>query len=184
MAHIQIIVGSTRPTRVGRKIADWFVGQAEVPAGSTIEIIDLADINLPLLDEPMSAMTGQYSKDHTKAWSEIINKADGYVFVTPEYNHSTSGALKNAIDYLYTEWAYKPVAFVGYGGMGGTRAIEHLVGIASELKMFPLKSRVHILDVWSALDENDQVKPELARGNPSALLEEVATVAEATKSLR
>jgi NAD(P)H-dependent FMN reductase len=184
MAHIQVIVGSTRPGRVGRKIADWFLSQAQVPEGSTVEIVDLADINLPLLDEPVSAMWDQYSKDHTKAWAEIIAKADGFVFVTAEYNHGVPGALKNAIDYLYKEWAYKPVAFVGYGGMGATRSIEHLVGTASELRMFPLKSRVHVLDVWAALDDNDQVKPELARGDATALLQEVATVADATKNLR
>jgi NAD(P)H-dependent FMN reductase len=184
MAHIQVIVGSTRPGRVGRKVADWFVKQAEVPAGSTIEIIYLADINLPLLDEPISAMMNQYSKDHTKEWSSIISKADGYVFVTPEYNHGTSAALKNAIDYLYSEWGYKPVAFVGYGGMGATRAIESLVVSASELRMFPLKSRFHVLDVWSAIDEKGNIDPNLVRGDATALLQEVATVAEATKSLR
>lgn len=184
MAHIQIIVGSTRPSRVGRKIADWFVAQAKVPAGSTVELIDLVDINLPLLDEPVSAMMNQYSKDHTKAWSKIISKADGYVFVTPEYNHGTSAALKNAIDYLNKEWAYKPVAFVGYGGMGATRAIESLVVTASELRMFPLKSRYHVIDVWSAVDEDGKVNPNLIRGDATALLAEVAKVADATKSLR
>lgn len=184
MAHIQVIVGSTRPGRVGRKVADWFLAQAQIPAGSTIEIVDLADINLPLLDEPMSAMMNQYSKDHTKEWAKIVSKADGYVWVTPEYNHSTSAALKNAIDYLYKEWTYKPVAFVGYGGMGATRAIEHLVNVASELSMFPLKSRYHVLDVWSAFNENGSIKPELIRGDASAVLSEVVKVAVATKSLR
>lgn len=184
MAHIQIIVGSTRPGRVGRKITDWFVGQAQVPTGSTIEIIDLIDINLPMLDEPKSAMMNQYSKDHTKAWSETVSKADGFVFVTPEYNHGPSAALKNAIDFLYKEWKYKPVAFVGYGGMGATRAIEHLVGISSELSMFPLKSRYHVLDVWSAINEDGSLKPEHIRGDATALLAEVALVADATKSLR
>lgn len=184
MAHIQVIVGSTRPSRSGRKIADWFKKQAKVPAGTTVEIIDLADVNLPLLDEPVSAMMNQYSKDHTKKWADIVGKADGYVWVTPEYNHSTSAALKNAIDYLYKEWTYKPVAFVGYGGMGATRAIEHLVNVASELSMFPLKPRYHVLDVWSAINEDGSVKPELIRGDASAVLVEVAKVAEATKSLR
>jgi NAD(P)H-dependent FMN reductase len=184
MAHIQIVVGSTRPGRSGRKVAEWFLANAEVPAGSTLELIDLKDIDLPLLDEPISAMNNQYSKDHTKKWSEIISKADGYVWVTPEYNHGTSAALKNAIDYLYNEWRYKPVAFVGYGGMGGTRAIESLVVTSSELSMFPLKSRYHVLDVWSAINDDGTIKPELVRGNATALLEEVAKVAEATASLR
>ncbi|HPD99130.1 NAD(P)H-dependent oxidoreductase [Candidatus Saccharibacteria bacterium] len=184
MAHIQVIVGSTRPGRVGRNVADWFMSQAQIPAGSTVEIIDLADINLPMLDEPKSAMMDQYSKDHTKSWSQIISKADGYVWVTPEYNHGTSAVLKNAIDYLYKEWAYKPVAFVGYGGMGATRAIEHLVNIASELRMFPLKSRYHVLDVWAAFNNDGSIKPELVRGDASSLLSEVTKVSDATKSLR
>lgn len=184
MAHIQIIVGSTRPGRIGRKVADWFVSNADVPAGSTIEVVDLAEVNLPMLDEPKSAMMNQYSKDHTKKWAETVSKADGYVWVTPEYNHSTSAALKNAIDYLYKEWTYKPVAFVGYGGMGATRAIEHLVNVASELSMFPLKHRYHILDVWAAINKDGSLKPELIRGDASAVLAEVAKVAEATKLLR
>ena len=184
MAHIQVIVGSTRPGRSGRKIADWFLANADAPAGSTIELIDLADINLPLLDEPISAMNNQYSKDHTKQWSDTVAKADGFVWVTPEYNHGTSAALKNAIDYLYKEWTYKPVAFVGYGGMGATRAIESLVVTASELSMFPLKSRYHVIDVWSAINDDGSVKPELIRGNASAVLAEVAKVADATNSLR
>jgi len=184
MAHIQVIVGSTRPGRSGRKVADWFLSNADVPTGSTVELIDLADIGLPLLDEPISAMNNQYSKEHTKQWSEIVAKADGYVWVTPEYNHGTSAALKNAIDYLYKEWTYKPVAFVGYGGMGATRAIESLVVTSSELSMFPLKSRYHVLDVWSAINDDGSIKPELVRGNASAVLAEVAKVSDATKSLR
>ena len=184
MAYIQVIVGSTRPSRSGRKVADWFLSQAQIPAESSVELVDLAEVNLPLLDEPMSAMMNQYSQDHTKEWAKIVTKADGFVFVTPEYNHSTSGALKNAIDYLYKEWTYKPVAFVGYGGLGATRAIEHLVNIASELSMFPLKSRYHVLDVWSAFNEDGSIKTELIRGDATAVLAEVAKVADATKGLR
>lgn len=184
MAHIQIIVGSTRPGRVGRKITDWFAKDLILPVGTTVEIIDLAEINLPMLDEPMSAMMNQYSKDHTKEWSDIIAKADGYVWVTPEYNHGVPASLKNAIDYLYIEWQYKPVAFVGYGGLGAARAIEHLVGISSELSMFPLKSRYHVLDVWSAINDDGSIKPEHIRGDANALLAEVVKVADATKSLR
>lgn len=184
MAHIQIIVGSTRPARSGRKVADWFVSQAEVPAGSTVEVIDLAEINLPMLDEPISAMQNKYSKEHTKEWSKIISKADGYVWVTAEYNHGAPASLKNAIDYLYHEWTYKPVAFVGYGGMGGTRAIEHLISTASELSMFPLKPRYHVLDVWASFNEDGSIKAEHIRGDASMMLAEVVKVANATQSLR
>jgi NAD(P)H-dependent FMN reductase len=184
MAHIQVIVGSTRPGRVGRPVADWFISQAQIPDGVTLELIDINEVNLPLLDEPISAMNDKYSKDHTKEWSKTISKADGYIWVTPEYNHGVNGALKNAIDYLYKEWKYKPVSFVGYGGLGAARAIEHLVSTASELSMFPLKNRYHIIDVWSAFDEKGGIKPENIRGNANAVVSEVAKVADATKSLR
>ena len=146
MAHIQVIVGSTRPGRTGRKIADWYVDGLEIPAGSTVELIDLADVNLPFLDEAMPAMYGQYANDHTKKWAETIGKADGYVFVTPEYNHAPSPALLNAISYLSAEWKFKPVAFVGYGSIGGARAIQVLVGSASELNMVPVRERVSVIE--------------------------------------
>jgi NAD(P)H-dependent FMN reductase len=184
MAHIQVIVGSTRPGRVGNKVAEWFLAQADVPAGSTVEVIDLLDVDLPMLDEAMPAMYGQYANDHTKKWSAQISKADAYVWVTPEYNHAPSPALLNAINYLKQEWSYKPVAFVGYGGMGATRAIEHLVGVASELSMFALNPRYHVLDVWAAFNEDGSAKPELVRGDATKVLAEVAKVADATKSLR
>lgn len=184
MAHIQIIVGSTRPGRVGRKIADWFMGQVSDDQQNTYEIIDLAEVNLPILNEPMSASQQKYEFDYTKEWSKTISKADGYIWVTPEYNHSTSAALKNAIDYLYLEWGYKPVGFVGYGTLGGSRAIEHLVGIASQLNMVPVSKRVSIMAPWSAVSEDGQVDPNAVIGNPQGLVSEVAKWAEATKSLR
>lgn len=182
MAHIQIIVGSTRPNRAGRKVADWYKNELKVPAGSTVEIVDLLDVNLPLLDEAMPAMYGQYANDHTKKWSEIVNKADGFVWVTPEYNHAPSPALLNAIDYLQQEWAYKPVAFVGYGGVGASRAIEDLVSVASQLKMVPLSERVWINEPWVNVSETGEVSNP--NGDPTGQLTELIKWADATKSLR
>jgi NAD(P)H-dependent FMN reductase len=123
---IGIIVGSTRPGRHARAVADWVLGQTSGRPGAGYEIIDLADYPLPHLDEPMPPSYGQYQHDHTKAWASTIGGYDGFIFVTPEYNHSTSGVLKNAIDYLYAEWNNKAAAFVSYGSLGGARAIEHL----------------------------------------------------------
>ena len=141
MTKIAIILGSTRPERKGEVVADWVVKQA---AGrpATYDLIDLRDHPLPLLDEPVPPSMGQYTNDHTKAWAEVVAPYDGYVFVTPEYNHSTSGVLKNAIDYLYAEWNNKACAFVGYGSLGGARAIEHLRAIASELQMADVRQQV------------------------------------------
>src|SRR5689334_15288346 len=125
---IAVILGSTRPGRNGAVVADWVLAQAAGRTAATYELLDLVDYPLPHLDEPVSAKAGSelYSKDHTKAWANKIAEYDGYVFVTPEYNHSTSGVLKNAIDFLYQEWTNKAAGLVSYGGVGGARAIEHL----------------------------------------------------------
>src|SRR5690606_17611436 len=106
------------------------------------EIVDIADYNLPLLDEPIPPAMGQYSKEHTKKWAKKIAQFDGFVFVTPEYNHATSGALKNAIDFLYQEWNNKAAGFVSYGSAGGTRAVENLRLIMAELQIADVRSQV------------------------------------------
>ncbi|MDQ4214932.1 NAD(P)H-dependent oxidoreductase [Microbacterium capsulatum] len=133
--RIAVIVGSTRPGRKSKDVADWVIAQAQGREGVVYELVDLADYPLPHLDEPLPAAFGQYAGEHTKAWAEKIASYDGFVFVTPEYNHSTSGVLKNALDYLYNEWNNKAAAFVGYGAVGGARAVEHLRAIASELQI-------------------------------------------------
>ena len=116
MLRIAIIIGSTRPGRNGEAVAKWVYEIAQKRSDAEFELVDIKDFNLPLLDEPMSPIMGQYSHQHTKTWSAKIASFDAYVFVTPEYNHATSGALKNAIDFLYHEWVNKAAGFVGYGG--------------------------------------------------------------------
>jgi NAD(P)H-dependent FMN reductase len=140
--RIAIIVGSTRPGRHARAVADWVLGQTSGRPGARYEIIDLADYPLPHLDEPMPPSFGQYQHDHTKAWAATIGGYDGFIFVTPEYNHSTSGVLKNAIDYLYAEWNNKAAAFVNYGSVGGARAIEHLRAVCSELQIAHVRQQL------------------------------------------
>lgn len=136
MLKIAVILGSTRPGRNGKAVADWVMTQAGKRTNADYELIDLLDYPLPHFDEPISPKAGQTpAGDHTKAWASKIAEYDGFVFVTPEYNHSTSGVLKNAIDYLYAEWTNKAAAFVSYGVVGGARAIEHLRGVLSELQI-------------------------------------------------
>jgi NAD(P)H-dependent FMN reductase len=131
---IAVIVGSTRPGRKGRTVADWVIDQAK-GRDASYEIVDLVDYPLPIFDEANHPALGQYEQEHTKAWSKAIASYDGYIFVTPEYNHSTSAALKNALDYLQREWHNKAAALVGYGAVGGTRAVEHLRAVLSVLQI-------------------------------------------------
>src|SRR6202022_3891754 len=126
MLKIAIILGSTRPGRNGEAVAKWVYQVAQKRGDAEFELVDIKDFNLPLLDEPAPPIMGQYSKPHTKAWAAKIGSFDAYVFVAPEYNHGISGALKNAIDFLFAEWNNKAAGFVSYGGASGARAVEQL----------------------------------------------------------
>ncbi|MFE7480197.1 NADPH-dependent FMN reductase [Streptomyces sp. NPDC057552] len=144
MTRLAIVTGSTRTHRRGAAVADWVLttGRKAAPEGVELELVDLADFALPVLDEPAPAAWGIYAHEHTRRWSEAIAAFDGYVFVTPEYNHGVPGPLKNAIDYLYAEWHHKAVGFVGYGVEGGVRAVEQLRQIAAELKLADVGTQV------------------------------------------
>jgi NAD(P)H-dependent FMN reductase len=142
MIRIGIILGSTRPNRNGEQVAKWVYEVASRRSDAEFELVDLRDFPLPHLDEPLPPSMGQYQNEHTRQWADKIASFDGFVFVTPEYNHSTSGVLKNAIDYLYAEWNNKAAGFVSYGGVGGARAAEHLRLIAGELQMADVRQQV------------------------------------------
>lgn len=142
MLKIAIVTGSTRPGRNNQAVANWTYEIASQRKDAEFGLVDIAGFNLPVYDEPMPPMWGRYANDHTKAWSEKIASFDAYVFVTPEYNHSTSGALKNAIDFLYKEWNNKAAGFVSYGGHGGVRAVEHLRLIMAELMIATVRAQV------------------------------------------
>jgi NAD(P)H-dependent FMN reductase len=146
MTKIGIILGSTRPGRNGEQVAKWVNEVAQQRTDAEFELVDLLDYKLPHLDEavPPSMADGQYSQPHTQEWAQKIASFDGFVIVTPEYNHSTSGALKNAIDFLFKEWNNKAVGFVSYGGVGGARAVEHLRLIVGELMMADVRQQVTI----------------------------------------
>jgi len=139
---IGIIIGSTRPGRNGAQVAEWVAALASERTDATFELVDLLDYNLPHLDEAVPASMGQYANEHTRNWAERVASFDGYIFVTPEYNHSTSGALKNAIDFVYGEWNNKAAGFVSYGANGGTRAVEHLRLIVGELQIADVRHQV------------------------------------------
>ena len=143
MIKVAIILGSTRPGRRGEPVAQWVYDRAVKRGDAEYELIDLADYPLPHLDEPMPPSMGRYANQHTLDWSAKIASFDAYVFVTPEYNHSTSGVLKNAIDYLYQEWNNKACGFVSYGSnAGGARAVEHLRLIAGEVQLADVRGQV------------------------------------------
>ncbi|HEX8106044.1 MAG TPA: NAD(P)H-dependent oxidoreductase [Solirubrobacteraceae bacterium] len=158
MTRIAVILGSTRPGRNGEQVAQWVLENASRRSDATFELVDLADYPLPHLDEPLPPSLGQYQGDHTKAWAEKIASYDGYIIVTPEYNHGTSGVLKNAIDYLYAEWNNKAVGFVSYGSAGGARAVEHLRLVAGELQMADVRQQV-VLSLATEFENFSVFKP-------------------------
>lgn len=158
MLQIGIILGSTRPNRNGEAVAKWVLEHARNRTDADFHLIDLRDYNLPLLDEPVPPSQGKYSKEHTKKWAEKISALDGFVFVTPEYNHSTSGALKNALDFLYAEWNNKAAGFVGYGSAGATRAVEHLRLILAELQVATVRAQV-MFSLYNDFNNFSEFKP-------------------------
>ena len=184
MIRIAIIIGSTRPGRKGEAVAKWVYEIARMRSDAEFELVDIRDFNLPLLDEPMSPMMGQYTHQHTKDWSAKIASFDAYVFVTPEYNHGTSGALKNAIDYLYKEWVNKAAGFVGYGGASGTRAVENLRLVMGELQVADVRAQVGLsllrdFENFSILNPSPQQEKSV-----NAMLDQVIAWGGALKTLR
>ncbi|SCG73104.1 NADPH-dependent FMN reductase [Micromonospora inositola] len=158
MTRIGIIIGSTRPGRNGETVARWVHDIATKRVDAEYELVDIKDFNLPHLDEMAPPSLGQYTQPHTLRWAEKIASFDGYVFVTPEYNHSTSGALKNAIDFLYAEWNNKATGFVSYGSVGGTRAVEHLRLVVAELQMADVRAQV-ALSLFTDFENFSVFKP-------------------------
>ncbi len=184
MIKLAIILGSTRPNRNGEAVAKWVYEVAKKRADAEFELVDIKDFNLPLLDEPIPPSIGQYSKPHTKAWSAKIDSFDAFVFVTPEYNHGTSGALKNAIDFLYREWNNKAAGFVGYGSAGGTRAVEQLRLTMAELQIADVRAQV-ALSLFTDFENFSIFKPAPEQEKSvNAMLDQVITWGTALKTLR
>jgi NAD(P)H-dependent FMN reductase len=184
MISIAFIIGSTRPGRKAEDVAKWAFDIASQRNDAQFEVVDIAAFNLPLLDEPVPPSLGQYSKPHTKAWAQKIAGFDGYVFVTPEYNHGTSGALKNAIDYLYKEWNNKAAGFISYGSMGGARAVEHLRLVMAELQVATVRNQV-MLSLFTDFENFKSFKPApMHQQEVGNMLDQLIPWAQALKTLR
>jgi NAD(P)H-dependent FMN reductase len=184
MLKVAIILGSTRPGRNGEAVAKWVYEVATKKGGADYELVDIKDFDLPLLDEPAPPSMGQYTKPHTKAWAAKIASFDAFVFVTPEYNHGTSGALKNAIDYLYKEWNNKAAGFVSYGSAGGVRAVEHLRLVMAELQVADVRAQV-TLSLFDDFEKFSVFKPRPRHeASVGTLLDQLLAWAGALKTLR
>jgi len=180
-----VITASTRPGRVGPTIAEWFVKEATEHSGFDVEVADLAEIDLPMFDEPAHPSTGKYTHQHTKDWSALVDSADAFVFVMPEYNHSYTAPLKNAIDYLNREWAYKPVGFVSYGGVsGGLRAVQAIKPVVSALRMAPVVDAVTIPMVRTMVDEDGFHPNDIVASSVKIMLDELVKIGRSMTRLR
>ena len=184
MLKVGILVGSTRPGRKAEAVARWVYEIARKRADADFEVVDIQDFNLPLLDEPVPPSMGQYSKPHTKAWAANVDSFDAFVFVTPEYNHGTSGAVKNAIEFLFAEWNNKAAGFVGYGSAGGVRAVEHLRLVMAEVQVATVRNQV-ALSLFSDFENFTTFKPD-PRHEKSvhAMLDQVLAWGGALRPLR
>jgi NAD(P)H-dependent FMN reductase len=184
MIKIAVIVGTTRPDRKALDVAQWVMGIAGKRSDASYELVDIQDANLPLLDEPVPASMNQYSKPHTKAWAAKIDPFDGFVFVTPEYNHGISGSLKNAIDFLYKEWNNKAAGFVGYGSAGGVRAVESLRLVMGELMVADVRAQV-MLSLFTDFENFTTFKPAAMHEKAvNTMLDQLVTWSRAMQTVR
>ena len=183
---LRIIIGSTRPGRVGPSVAAWIAERAREHDGFDVQVTDLAELNLPLLDEPNHPRLKEYVNQHTKDWSALVDGSDAFIFVIPEYNHGFNAATKNAIDYLFHEWQHKAAGVVSYGGVSaGTRATQMLKQVLTALKIMPVPEAVNIPFVFQHLDEDKRFKPtEMIDASATAMLDELQRWTESLATLR
>lgn len=184
--NLLVVVASTRPGRIGPSVARWFVEAAKERGGFQVTVADLAEENLPFLDEPHHPRLRDYQHDHTKRWSEKVAAADAVVFVIPEYNYALGAALKNALDYLHHEWHYKAASVVSYGGVAaGTRSAMALHDVAYPLKLFMVPEAVNIPFVRNFLGEDGEIHPnDVMTAAAKGMLDELEKVATALRPLR
>lgn len=184
MIKVGIIVGSTRPGRHADAVAKWVFENAKKRTDAQFEIVDIKDFKLPLLDEPVPPSMGQYSQPHTKVWAQKVASFDAYVFVTPEYNHAPSAALKNAIDFIYGEWNNKAAGFVSYGSANGARAVEHLRLIMAELQIATVRAQV-LLSLFTDFENFTVFKPNaMHETSLTTMLDQLVAWGGAMKTVR
>jgi NAD(P)H-dependent FMN reductase len=186
MLNLKIILGSTRPGRKGEPVANWFYELAQKHAEFNTELLDLAKINLPFLDEPEHPRFKKYQHQHTKDWSALIESADVIVLVTPEYNYGYPAPVKNALDFVYQEWNYKPIGFVSYGGIAaGTRSTQMLKQVVNALKMVSLADNVNIPFIAKKVnDQNKFMNDEITDKSANGMLNELYKLGVALKQFR
>lgn len=186
MINLHVVITSMRPGRVGLPVGEWFDTYARADGRFNVRLVDLMEVNLPFMDEPNHPRLEQYTKDHTKAWSKTIDEADAFAFVTPEYNYGMPASLKNAIDFLSREWAYKPAGFVSYGGIsGGTRSVQHAKQVVTTVNMMPMSPAVNVPFVAKFINDDGRFEPnEPLEKGATALLDELEKWAAALKPLR
>jgi NAD(P)H-dependent FMN reductase len=185
MPILTVIVGSIRPGRAGKPVAEWFIDRARAHGGFDVEVADLAEIRLPLMEEPNHPRLRQYTLQHTHDWSARIDRADAIVFVTPEYNYGYPATIKNAIDYLHQEWKDKPAGFVSYGGIAaGTRAVQQLKQVITTLKMVPVFESVNIPFHTQFIRDGRFEPNDVLEQAATAMLNELVRVGGALRPLR
>jgi NAD(P)H-dependent FMN reductase len=184
--RLSIIIGSTRPGRAGPVYAEWLEAFARQHGGFDPVITDIAAFDLPVLDEPHHPRLGKYEQEHTRAWSNAIDAADAFVFVTPEYNYFAAPAIVNAVDYLSREWNYKPAAFFSYGGVsGGMRAVQALKPLLTTVKVMPIPEAVALPMHLNSRDEKGAFQPnEHVLSGTGTMLDELMRWSVALKPLR
>lgn len=185
VTKLMIVVGSVRPGRVGLPVAQWVNSVADADERFEIDFVDLAELALPFMDEPLHPSKRQYSKPHTIAWSERVDAADAFLFVSPEYNHSYSPALKNSLDYLNREWWRKPVGFVSYGGVSaGSRGVVGLEPVLTTLGLVKTSSSVEINFIGTRVADGVFTPNEKEGAILAHLLEELDSLARVLGPLR
>lgn len=184
MTKIAIVTGSTRPGRNNKGVADWVLSQTAGRTDAEFELVDIADFNLPLLDEAYPAAYQNYQNDHTKAWSAKISEFDGFIFVTAEYNHTLAPALANALSYLNVEFNNKAAGIVSYGSMGGARAAEHLRNVLSELQIAHVRNQV-MFSLFTDFENFSEFKPtEQNAGTLAPMLDQLIPWTRAMEAVR
>jgi len=186
MNKIKVITSTTREGRKGIAVATWITGVMKQNSNYDVELLDLAQVNLPFMDEPNHPRLQQYQYEHTKRWSETISSADAFIIVLAEYNFGFPAPIKNAIDYLFNEWMHKPVAFVSYGGVsGGLRSTQMLKQVVTAVYMMPVVDQVAIPFFTKLIDESGTFVPtETITKSAEGMLKELEKWSEALKELR